>query len=137
MSTPMRLTRSGCAPAASGHAAAAPPSAASNSRRPMVTVIRPSRARCVREGYHATSVQSWRSRRAGCCLLSSEVESEKARFSGLPRRRTYLPILELLPPPALRERSHRGLARHLVAVHRLTIFVGQDGGCCFHDAADD
>src|SRR5262249_47441551 len=33
----------------SGHAAAAPPSAASNSRRPMVTVIRPSRARCVKE----------------------------------------------------------------------------------------
>ena len=31
--------------AASGHAAAAPPSAASNSRRPMVTVIRSSRAR--------------------------------------------------------------------------------------------
>src|SRR5262245_24559287 len=30
----------------SGHAAAAPPSAVSNSRRPMVTVIRPSRARC-------------------------------------------------------------------------------------------
>ena len=37
-----------CARAASGHAAAAPPSAASNSRRPMVTVIRPSRARCVK-----------------------------------------------------------------------------------------
>src|SRR5262249_29502743 len=37
-----------CARAASGHAtAAAPPSAASNCRRPMVTVIRPSRARCV------------------------------------------------------------------------------------------
>src|SRR5262245_55459571 len=34
-----------CARAASGHAAAAPPSAASNSRRPMVTVMRPSRAR--------------------------------------------------------------------------------------------
>ena len=33
-----------CARAASGHAAA-PPSAASNSRRPMVTVIRPSRAK--------------------------------------------------------------------------------------------
>ena len=30
------------------HAAAAPPSAASNSRRPMLTVIRPSRARCVK-----------------------------------------------------------------------------------------
>src|SRR5262249_31969817 len=37
-----------CARAASGHAAAAPPSTASNSRRPMVTVIRPSRARCVK-----------------------------------------------------------------------------------------
>src|SRR5262245_50479345 len=37
-----------CARAASGHATAAPPSAASNSRRPMVTVIRPSRARCVK-----------------------------------------------------------------------------------------
>src|SRR5262249_7461675 len=36
-----------CACAASGHAAAAPSSAANNSRRPMVTVIRPSRARCV------------------------------------------------------------------------------------------
>ena len=36
-----------CARAASGHAAA-PPSAVSNSRRPMVTVIRPSRARCVK-----------------------------------------------------------------------------------------
>src|SRR5262249_8793768 len=36
-----------CARAASGHAAA-PPSAASNCRRPMVTVIRPSRARCVK-----------------------------------------------------------------------------------------
>src|SRR6516225_1325180 len=37
-----------CARAASGHATAAPPNAASNSRRPMVTVIRPSRARCVK-----------------------------------------------------------------------------------------
>ena len=34
-----------CARATSGHTAAAPPSAASNSRRPMVTVMRPSRAR--------------------------------------------------------------------------------------------
>src|SRR5262249_32736879 len=38
-----------CARAASGHATAAPPSATSNSRRPMVTVIRPSRAK-VRQG---------------------------------------------------------------------------------------
>jgi hypothetical protein len=37
-----------CARAASGHAAA-PPSATSNFRRPMVTVIRPSRARRVKE----------------------------------------------------------------------------------------
>ena len=35
-----------CARAASGHAAA-PPSVAKKFRRPMVTVIRPSRARCV------------------------------------------------------------------------------------------
>src|SRR6516225_2781529 len=47
MSTPMRRMRSPCcARAVSGHAAA-PPSAVSNSRRPRVTVIRPSRARCV------------------------------------------------------------------------------------------
>src|SRR5262245_61583970 len=37
-------------------------------------------------------------------------------FPVCPRKRTYLPILELLPPPALRERHHRGLARRLVAV---------------------
>src|SRR5262249_6601726 len=37
-----------CARAASGQAAIMPPSAASNPGRPMVTVIRPSRARCVR-----------------------------------------------------------------------------------------
>ena len=37
-----------CGRAASGHAAAAPLSATSNSRRLMVTVIRPSRARCVK-----------------------------------------------------------------------------------------
>src|SRR5262249_30804796 len=48
----------------SGHAVA-PPSATSNSRRPMVTVIRPSRARCVREGYHATSVLSLTARHRG------------------------------------------------------------------------
>src|SRR5262245_45993690 len=49
MSTPMRRIVSRCCPrAASGHAAAAPPSATNNSRRPMVTVIRPSRARCVK-----------------------------------------------------------------------------------------
>jgi len=33
-----------------------------------------------------------------------------------PRKRTYLPILERLPPPALGERRHRGLGRRVVAV---------------------
>src|SRR5215831_396572 len=33
-----------------------------------------------------------------------------------PGKRTYLPILELPPPPTLRERRHRGLARRIVAV---------------------
>src|SRR6516165_1323379 len=48
MRMPIRRIRSRCcARAASGHAATAPPSAASNSRRPMVTIMRPSRARCV------------------------------------------------------------------------------------------
>src|SRR6516164_6883123 len=53
----------------SGHATAAPLSATSNSRRPMVTVIRPSRARCVRERYHTKNVRSSHSTRAGCWLL--------------------------------------------------------------------
>src|SRR5215475_7507745 len=41
-----------CARAASGHVTAAPPSAASNSRRPMVTVIAPPARGAVTEGYH-------------------------------------------------------------------------------------
>ena len=32
-------------------------------------------------------------------------------FSGLPPKADHLPILELLPPPALRERRHRVFAR--------------------------
>ena len=58
-----------------GHAAAAPPSAASNSRRPMVTVIRPSRARCVkgRIPRHARAVftfkEGW-TPAAGCTAKS-------------------------------------------------------------------
>src|SRR5262249_48243585 len=43
------------------------------------------------------------------------------------RKRTYLPISELLPPPALRERRHRGLARRLVAVRRRAILVVTEG----------
>src|SRR5262245_48270583 len=40
-----------------------------------------------------------------------------------PRKRTYLPILELPPPPTLRERRHRGLAPRLVAARRRAVFV--------------
>src|SRR5262249_29921884 len=36
-------------------------------------------------------------------------------FSVCPRKQTYLPILELLPPPALGEHRHRGLARRGIA----------------------
>src|SRR5215472_16819879 len=53
---------------ASGHAAAAPLSAASNSRRPMVTAMRPSRARCVR-GTVSRHGRPVLTRRAGCWLL--------------------------------------------------------------------
>ena len=35
----------------------------------------------------------------------------------------------LLPPPALRERRHRGLARRLVAVRRRAVFVVPEGEC--------
>ena len=38
-------------------------------------------------------------------------------FSGLPPKADF-PILELLPPPALRKRRHRGLARCRLAVRR-------------------
>jgi hypothetical protein len=75
----MRRIRSDCcARAASGHATAPPPNAASNVRRPMVTVMRPSRAR-VRKG-NDTTPRACRLhvRRAGCWLLPP-----------------------LLPPPAL------------------------------------
>ena len=49
-------------------------------------------------------------------------------FSGLPRKRTYLPILELLPPPASRECCHRGLARRLVAVRWRARYAAAGGG---------
>jgi len=46
-------------------------------------------------------------------------------FSGLPPKADF-PILELLPPPALSERGHGGLARRLVAVRRRAILMLQD-----------
>src|SRR6516165_2622417 len=70
------------------------------------------------------------------------------RFSGCPRKRTYLPILELLSSPALREGRHRRLARRLVAVRRPAVLVLAKGerpqpwlagrrGSRLHDSADD
>ena len=52
---------------------------------------------------------------AGCCRPASGSKAERLSFPLCPGQRTYLPILELLPPPTLRERRHRGLARRLVA----------------------
>src|SRR5215472_13604559 len=95
-----------CARAASGHAAAAPPRAASNSRRPMVTVIRPSRARCVKRTIprHERAVLPFKE---GRMLVAST---------------SVLASTALLLPLALRERRHRGLARLRIAVR---------GGCDF------
>src|SRR5262249_22039695 len=75
-----------CAHTASGHATAEPPSAASNSRRPMVTVIRPSRARCVKGTIPRLQCAVFTFEEAGCWLLSPGfgVESGKAQFSALP-----------------------------------------------------
>ena len=73
---------------------------ASNSRRPMVTVMRPSRARCVKGTIPRHERAVFTFKEAGCWLLRPQSSASTA----------------LLPPPALRERRHRGLVRHLVAV---------------------
>src|SRR5262245_14943545 len=95
-----------CARAASGQAAA-PPSPASNSRRPMVTVIRPSRARCVKETIprHGRAVFTFKEGRMLVAVI--QLRGRMPSFPLCPRKRTYLPILERIPPPALGERCHR------------------------------
>src|SRR6516165_10236518 len=50
-------------------------------------------------------------------------------FQVYPRKRTYLPILELLRPSTLRERRHRGLACRRLAVRRRAVFVVLEGEC--------
>src|SRR5262245_33476342 len=60
-------------------------------------------------------------------------------FPVCPRKRTYLPILELLPPPTLRERRHCSLARRLITVRRRAIFLLPEGevdraAAVLHDA---
>src|SRR5215467_4940133 len=44
---------------------------------------------------------------AGCCHPASGSKAERHSFPLCPRKRTYLPILERIPPPALGERCHR------------------------------
>src|SRR5262249_35311537 len=76
---PLRLSR---LYAASSHAAAAPPSATSNSRRPMVTVIRPSRARCVKgriPRYERAVFTFKEGRNAGCFHLAGRFRSDPRR----------------------------------------------------------
>jgi len=101
-STPITGMAGCCARAATGHAAA-PPSATSNSRRPMVTVIRPSRARCV-NGTIA------RHRRAVFTFNTSVVGFNCTT-----------------PAASFRERRHRGLARRCVAVHRRAVLMVAEG----------
>src|SRR6516225_4098154 len=110
---PRRRIRSPCcARAASGHAATAPPSAASNSRRPMVTVIRPSRARCVKGTIPRLQRAVFTFEEAGCWLLPPQSPA----------------LTALLPPPALGERRHRCLARRLVVVRWRGRYAAGGGG---------
>src|SRR5215831_11903916 len=44
---------------------------------------------------------------AGCCHPASGSKAERPSFPLCPRKRTYLPILDRIPPPALGERCHR------------------------------
>src|SRR5262249_35770488 len=110
-----RGSAAGGASAAGAHAAA-PPSAARKSRRPMVTVIRPSRARGALKGRIPRlqcAVFTFKEGRMLVAVVSGS-KAERLGFPLCPRKRTYLPILELLPSPTLGERRHRGHARRLV-----------------------
>src|SRR5215831_19342672 len=114
-----------CARAASGHATAAPPRAASNFRRPMVTVIRHSRARCVKGMIPRHERVVFTFKEAGCWLLPP-----------------------LLLPPTLGERHPIGLAHRLLAVRRRVVLMLAKGqrphprrtnrrGVKLEDVADD
>src|SRR5262249_39767895 len=45
---------------------------------------------------------------AGCCRPAAGRKRKGSVFRFAPEKRAYLPILELLPPPTLRERRHLG-----------------------------
>ena len=95
----------GCA--ASGHAAAAPPSAAINSRRPMMTVMRPSRAR-VRTCNDTTR----RARCRNCVALGAGRHAGRQPYGSPPGFRRALINRDCpastLPPRADRKRSVAG-----------------------------
>ena len=98
--------------AASGHATTAPPSAASNSRRPMVTVIRPSRARCVGNGTtpRACSLHVQRGQDAACCRPRS-----KAKRLGFPLCPEGESILNLARQNTLRPTQPNATAHPVMA----------------------
>src|ERR1700748_1398096 len=127
-----------CARAASGHAAAAPPSAASNCRRPIVTFIRPSRARCVKGRISRREPAVWTGRHprraertpgTGCCngptpalRLRFDSQGELFRLRFLAQRSSYVALgalggVDRLEAPKLgfglrklgAQLSHRGL----------------------------
>src|SRR5262249_23712416 len=57
-----------------------------------------------------------------CPFWGQTGKAQKSKcFPVCPRKRTYLPILELLLPLALGERRHRCLARRRVAVRRRAV----------------
>jgi hypothetical protein len=79
-----------CARAANGHATDAPPSAAINSRRPMLTGMCPSLCGCclVRGRYHAASKRSSRSggRECRCCAATAMTAQGHLETVGCVRR---------------------------------------------------
>src|SRR5215472_13519550 len=56
-------------------------------------------------------------------VKTRKAQYQRMLFRFAPESRPTSRISELLPPPALRERRHRGLARRLVAVRRRVVFV--------------
>src|SRR5262249_538670 len=103
------LTLACCARAASGHAAAAPPSSEMNWRRLMLSMG--SSPEPAMPAYRRLRMPRKRLKVLGVDLN----RSESSRQPACPRLS--------LPPPALRERRHRGLACGLIAVRRLPFSV--------------
>ena len=58
----------------------------------------------------------------GAVIVRDDADADALVVSALPPK-ADLPILELVPPPALGERRHRGLARRSIAVHRRAVLV--------------